>query len=190
MHPAAGYWDKGVRNVPDMTGAAGLLDGADLKCITEDMGIALPLKNVLDVGCGTGRIAFFCDGYLGVDIAQSAIDYCELHDIKARLIDGPMDLPHLRFDWITCFSVFTHIDADERNDYLEAFAKRSKHVLVDIIPGETESGGVELHRVPSAVFEAELGSLGFAIRGVHEYKWPDGRHHFGNQHRYYHLELA
>jgi SAM-dependent methyltransferase len=187
---ARAYWDRGVRNVPDMTGAANLMDGADLVRICADRGIDLPLPNVLDVGCGTGRIAQHCSGYLGVDIAPSAIAYCAEQGLDARVIDGPLSLPHLRFEWITCLSVFTHIEPDERFDYLEAFASRARFVLVDIIPGAEEGGSVALWTVPPSNFQADLGAAGFAIHGWAEYRWPGGRHHEGHTHRYYHVEVV
>ncbi len=188
MHPARSYWDKGVRNVPDMTGAANLMDCADIIKICGRFGIDLPITNVLDVGCGTGRIATHCRGYMGVDIAQSAVDYCTAQGLDARLIDGPHELPNLRFEWVTCLSVFTHVDSDERFDYLEAFAQRARFVIADIIDGKTEGGSTALWRVPSGVFEADLGAAGFAIHGAADFQWPDGRHHVGHLHRYYYVE--
>ncbi len=183
MNPAAGYWNKGVNNVPGMTGAANLMDGSDLVEICATFGVELPLRNVLDVGCGTGRIAGHCRGYLGVDIAQSAVDYCLRQNLDARLIDGAHDLPRLRFEWITCLSVFTHIDADERFDYLEAFATRTRFLLADIIAGDAEGGSVALWRVPPKTFEADLGATGYAIHGVAEFCWNEN-----HAHRYYYVE--
>ena len=55
-HPHTAYWDRGVRNVPDMTGAKHLLDGRDLYAVCQALDIDLPLPNVLDVGCGPGML--------------------------------------------------------------------------------------------------------------------------------------
>lgn len=190
MNPARGYWDRGVQNVPDMTGALGLMDGADIVRLASQFGVDLPLQNVLDVGCGTGRIAAHCQGYVGVDIAPSAVAFCHQQGLDARLIDGPHELPLEQFEWITCLSVFTHIDSEERFDYLDAFAERTRFAIMDIIAGPTEGGSVALWQVPTGVFEADLGAAGYAIHRAAPFRWPDGRHHVGHEHIYYYVEVV
>ncbi len=190
-HPSViAYWDRGARNVLDMTGARQLMDGSDLVGICHDFGIALPLQLVLDVGCGTGRLAQHCVDYLGVDISPSAIEYCQKLGLDVELIDGPETLPDYLFSWVLCISVFTHIDRAERKRYLDAFQAPS--LIVDIIPGDG-AGNVALWTAQPEEFEADLKDAGFSICGWRERIWPDAgwaEQHapHANVHRYYHAE--
>lgn len=95
MNDALAYWDRGVAAVPMMTGASTLMRGEDILEHAERLGLQLPLANVLDVGCGTGRVSAFCTGYLGVDIAPSAIGWCQAHGVPA--IDRCEDCQRLSF---------------------------------------------------------------------------------------------
>jgi len=200
---AVAYWDRGIANVPMMTGAATLMAGEDILELANVFELDFPLPNVLDVGCGTGRLARFCAGYLGVDIAPSAIGWCKAHGITAEVIDGPFDLPQTfhdlercsdcqrldfvqqmaqsrpPFEWVVCLSVFTHVDRDERCAYLAAFAARAPHLLVDIIPGDG-SGNVALWTAQPAEFERDLVDAGFDVQGTYERLCPSGP-----THRYY-----
>lgn len=181
MHPFTSYWDRGASNVPDMTGARHLLDARDMVQVCADLDIPLPMPKVLDVGCGTGRLAPLCDGYMGVDIAPSAIAYCEKRGLLALLIDGPDDaFPSGYFGWVTCISVFTHIDRAERQAYLAKFAAMTANVLVDIIPGDG-TGDVPLWTAVPEAFEADAVSAGFEVVAQTDHFWDDQRH------RYYRL---
>lgn len=182
-HEYTPYWDRGWRNVPDMTGAKAMLDGCDIVDLSKSLGFSLPLKNVLDVGCGTGRLAQHADGYLGCDIAPSAVEYCERKGIKAIVISGPDDMsttePEPPYDWITCISVFTHIDILEREIYLERFRALGHNLLVDIIPGDG-SGDVARWTADPAYFQQQVLDTGWEIKAVAERFWPGD-----NIHRYY-----
>lgn len=182
-HPYTAYWDQGARNVPDMTGARDLLDGRDLEVIFAALGIGTPLPKVLDVGCGTGRLAKFADVYEGVDITPSAVAYCTERHIPASLIAGVDDLPLGPYPWITCISVFTHIDRNERCAYLDAFEARADNVLVDIIPGDG-GGEVALWTAQPAQFAEDAIAAGFDILAEYEHAWDN------HPHRYYRLRRA
>jgi SAM-dependent methyltransferase len=178
-HLYASYWDRGAANVPDMTGARTLLDAHDLVEVCGALGIDLPLKVVLDVGCGTGRLAQIADGYHGCDITQSAVDYCTARGLSAERFDDPSDIEGY-FGWVTCISVFTHIDRDERLDYLRWFADVADDVLVDIIPGDG-SGAVELWTADDPSFRLDALKCGFKIVATTDKQWDD------HVHRYFHL---
>lgn len=180
MHPYAAYWDRGERNVPDMTGARHLMDGRDLEAICAALDMPMPLPNVLDVGCGTGRLARLCEGYHGVDITPAAVEYCTNRSISASLMEGPSDLPSGPFQWITCISVFTHINQGDRLAFLMRFAQLAPNVLVDIIPGDG-GGNVELWTATPASFESDAVRAGFTIAGVYTHAWDM------NTHQYYRL---
>lgn len=170
-HPYAAYWNAGVDHVPLMTGATAVMDGADVLRICRGLGVPLPLTHVVDVGCGTGRLAQHVAGaYLGLDIAEDAIAYCRRQGVNAVLIGGAGDLAavldalavvHL----IACLSVFTHIGRPERLTYLEAFARCPARLLVDIIPGDGQ-GDVEHWTADPVGFVMDLEAAGYEVIGV------------------------
>jgi SAM-dependent methyltransferase len=156
------YWDRGIDAVPVMTGAATVLDASEIAAVCGRLWLEFPLPNVLDVGCGTGRFAKLCNGYVGVDIAPSAVAYCQREGLTASTISGPDDLPAGPFGLIACLSVFTHINRDARRAYLRAFAERADRVLVDVIHG-TEGGDVTMWRADLAGFRADIAEAGFRV---------------------------
>lgn len=172
LHTA--YWDRGLDQVERMTGlgpspTAAALAGADIREVCRRLEIPLPVGSLLDVGCGTGRLSALAGpGYLGVDIAPSAVRYCQQHGILARLIDGPESLAVLdddAFDWVWACSVFTHIGRDEQQRYLAQFVRLAPLLLVDILPGDP---GLTPARWGSndAEFRADLEAAGYAIDPV------------------------
>lgn len=186
MHPDAAYWDQGEKNVPDMTGAKHLLDARDLRVVFEHFGVPIPIRSVLDVGCGTGRLAALCQDYYGVDISVSARDYCRAHGILADLIGGAHDLAVIRdpFDLVTCISVFTHIDRSERQGYLHAFAAiKAPALLVDIIPGDG-AGNVALWTARPDDMMADLTDAGFTTLRWVDQAWDK------HTHRYFYAEKS
>lgn len=96
----AEYWNRGVDAVPWVTGAATVMDCSDLRDALEQLGVTLPLPNVFDVGCGTGRLAELVSRtphghprYIGCDIAADAVAYAHAQRRCAFRIQGPSDLP-------------------------------------------------------------------------------------------------
>lgn len=178
------YWDRGIDAVPIMTGAASVMDCSDLVDACARLGLSLPMKGrVLDVGCGTARWKRHCQAYQGLDISPSAVAYAKARGISAHVMEGygPATIAPL-FDvaeWVTCFSVFTHIDAAERLDYLKAFAHMAPSLIVDVIPGDG-SGGVALWTADVESFERDLTETGWTVRQVAERVSPDAVCH-----RYY-----
>lgn len=167
-HPAVSYWDHGIDAVQRRTGAAdSIMDGSDIRGVCADLGIALPCPNVLDVGCGTGRVSVLCDGYFGVDIAPSAVAYCQQRGLLAALISGPEDLPtgpfDCWFDWVWACSMFTHIGREEQRAYLKAFIARAPHLLVDILPGDRHAN-YERWGTDEAEFLRDLDAAGYRVR--------------------------
>ena len=170
-HVYAAYWDRGLEQVERMTGlgmtpTAAALAGADIREVCRRLGIDLPVARLLDVGCGTGRLSALAGpGYLGVDIAPSAIRYCTSRAIPARVINGPESLAALEddsFDWVWACSVFTHIDRDEQQQYLQQFARIAPCVLVDILPGDPGRTPARWGSDEDA-FRADLAAAGYVI---------------------------
>lgn len=86
-------------------------------------------SSVLDFGCGSGRLAYFLsrkidlDLYVGVDIVEELLDYASekvnlpnYRFVLNHALTLPSDLG--KFDYICCFSVFTHLLQTEIFNYL------------------------------------------------------------------------
>lgn len=194
MTSPADYWNQGVQNVPHMTGAASLMDGADIREHAQKLGFSLPFASLLDVGCGTGRVSKFVSGdYFGVDVAKDAVAYCEARGLNACVIEGPEDIPqaltltftsapgqpvvhHGFYEWVACLSVFTHIDRSERQSYLRAFKSRCSNLLVDIIPGDG-TGDVALWTAHWEDFQQDIRDAGWSIKAWYDRVGPSGPTH-------------
>lgn len=178
------FWSAGVDAAPAMTGASALMDGTDIVALAAALAIPLPFSSVLDVGCGTGRLARWATTYTGADISPDQVAYAQRAGLRAVVIDGPDDLPAARVDWVTCLSVFTHIGTEARLAYLQAFRTRAASVLVDICPG-LEGGDYALWWADPVRFEAMLPTVGYAVVATTDRPSPEGV-----PHRYYRLEAA
>ena len=178
-HPYAPHWDtKNVENVPMQTGASALMDGRDIRALAEDFGLSLPFRNVLDVGCGTGRASQLCQGYLGVDISHSAIAYCKKEGIRAHLINGADQLPSGPFDTILCLSVFTHIGRMERRDYLSHFYDAITNdgiIIADVILGDGE-GDVACWTTHKDDIAEDFAFMGFDVVASKLHQWDTHEH--------------
>ena len=85
--------------------------------------------NILDIGCGSGRLAYslknFLSGkYVGYDILQDPLDYakkkCSRDDWEFNLIDGEnLSFASSSFHFVTFFSVFTHLLDEDIFVYLQ-----------------------------------------------------------------------
>lgn len=166
MNIHTGYWDHGIDEVPRMTGVPGNVDDpADLRGVCIELGIALPLPSVLDVGCGTGRLSVIAERYLGADIAPSAVAFCHRRGVAAITIDGPLSLRELgadSFEWVFACSMFTHIDRDEQRGYLAEFFRIAPCLLVDILPGD-EGRSCMRWGTDETGFRDDLAAAGYVI---------------------------
>lgn len=178
---ATAFWNRGVDAVPSTTGALHVMAGEDVYALEGLLPFALPFGSVLDVGCGSGRLAQFCRTYRGVDLAQDAVDYCRRLGLDVSLTVTPSDLPRGPFELVTALSVFTHISHQARADYLRAFHRRAPAVLVDILPGPL-GGGIEAWYTPREAFEAMAFDEGWRVTAATDLQQP------GYLHRYYWLE--
>ena len=120
---------------------------------------------VIDVGCGSGRLAkplaqYLSGPYLGTDIVPDLIDYARQlagrSDWRFELADG-LRIPEVDgvADIVCFFSVFTHLLHEESYIYLQ----EARRVLK---PGGRIIFSFLQFAIPShwAVFESNLASLG------------------------------
>ncbi|HWG11312.1 MAG TPA: class I SAM-dependent methyltransferase [Rhodanobacteraceae bacterium] len=121
-------------------------------------------QSLLDLGCGSGRLAWALGqkmsiDYCGIDIVQSLLKYARKKSpanyrfILNRALSLP--LPGASFDMASAFSVFTHLLHHESYLYLEAFHRVLRpggtvvfSFLEFLEPGhwETFAGTVEAQR--------------------------------------------
>ncbi|MDB5374561.1 MAG: Ubiquinone/menaquinone biosynthesis C-methylase UbiE [Belnapia sp.] len=88
-----------------------------------------PTSSVIDVGCGSGRLTSQLTrypklSYLGLDVVPELLDYnrrkAARPDFKLELIAGnSIPAPDASADFVTYFSVFTHLLHEESYAYLE-----------------------------------------------------------------------
>lgn len=170
------FWTVPVEDVPAKTGADGVMDCADILDVLEHLDLTLGEKTVLDVGCGTGRLAQLCGTYTGVDVSPSMVTYCQEHDVNARILTHPSRLTG-SYDIVACLSVFTHISWGDRLAYLHRFRLVAPELLVDILPGD-EGGSIAAWYADPAEFELDLHDAGFDdIVGTYERQSADGHSH-------------
>jgi SAM-dependent methyltransferase len=109
-----------------------------------------PDHDVLDVGCGSGRLAlaltdYLTGGYAGFDVSREAIEWCRAHitpdypnfrfdhaDVHHALYqpDGSepaetytFPYPDASFDFVVAASVFTHLAPDVTSRYMAEIAR-------------------------------------------------------------------
>lgn len=186
MNAYRDFWDVPVEQVPAKTGAAPVMDCSDIQDVLTNLDVTLAGKQVVDVGCGTGRMGKLCDPgrYLGFDIAPGMVKHARLKHWPAFLLDGPAHLATVMpsgVDIILCLSVFTHLPRAERQAYLAAFAVNEvEELLVDILDGE-EGGSIAVWFADRDDFEADLAAAGFTEFDSYKRGSPDGAGHL-----YYH----
>lgn len=87
-----------------------------------------PHHQVIDVGCGSGRLAFqlrdhLRGGYVGMDVVPELFQYaqkkCDREDWRFYAAPGTtIPEPDASADFITFFSVFTHLEFEDTFRYL------------------------------------------------------------------------
>lgn len=139
-----------------------------------DRAVALPARQILDVGCGGGilseSMARAGARVLGIDLAPALIEVAQLHALQAGTAveyrtTAAEDLARERpgtFDAVTCMEMLEHVpDPAAALGALAALAKPAGHVIVST-----------LNRHPQAYAVAILGAELIAQvlpRGTHEY---------------------
>ncbi len=172
------HWDHLARtsSVPYATGVGEEIWMGDIEDICEHIGWQWA-GSLLDVGCGTGRMARYVDTYRGVDIAPAMVEYCRAAGLDVDLTDTPDDLPDGQWDQGTLLSVMTHIDRDLRRAYLFALRPRVGELLVDILPGSND-GTFGRMTARQDEFESDIAEAGFTINATYDRTARSGARHF------------
>ncbi len=125
---------------------------------------------VLDFGCGCGRtlrwfLRKFPGGeFHGADVDAEAIEWCRSNLTTARFVRNnpqpPLPYPDGHFASIYCLSVFTHLDEDMQDAWLEELARllAPGGVLLLTVHGERAADALD----PDG--QAELHARGFVHR--------------------------
>lgn len=170
----AEFWNVEPHEAPHKTGAASVMDLADIREVLGHFDLDLSNKKVVDVGCGTGRLAQVCGDYYGYDVAEGMVAYAKQNGVRAALIGDLEDCGNA--DIVCCLSVFTHIPRYDRQAYLARFAQIAPTVLVDILPG-AEEGSIQAWYADRTGFERDLIDAGFGNFDSYGRFSPDGASH-------------
>ena len=93
------------------------------------------IKNVLDFGCGCGRILrewrkFSHINTAGTDLHTDAMDWCKMHYPNSTFTYGkeypPTQNADESFDLIYAISVLTHLNEDHQNQWLTEWARMTR----------------------------------------------------------------
>ena len=154
--------------------------------LLRQVGLA-PSGFVIDVGCGSGRLAlplsrYLTGGYLGTDVVPDLLAYAEAlvgrPDWRFQLSEGSnIPAPDGVADAVCFFSVFTHLTHEETYQYLTE-AKRVLKPEGRIVFSFLEFG-IYSHW---SVFELNLASMGTELH-LNQFMSRDGidawAHHLG-----------
>jgi SAM-dependent methyltransferase len=130
---------KQLLETHDEDRAMSLAVGGDFEAVGQLECLALvqeglrPEHTVVDVGCGSGRLAYALreelkGAYVGIEVVPSLFEYarriCGRDDWKFYAAPGTtIPEPDASADFITFFSVFTHLLFEETYRYLEESAR-------------------------------------------------------------------
>jgi SAM-dependent methyltransferase len=138
-----------------------------------------PNSSLLDIGCGTGLLLrnlenYFVspNNYVGMDLAQEAIDYCKQHFPQFQFYKNSISgVPNInkKFDIIVLFSVFTHIYPNEMESMLKqlkSFLKPNGFIVSDVHLSsayDTFSGTRDRIEVNEKYFYKLVTSIGYDV---------------------------
>jgi len=129
------------------------------------------LKDILDFGCGCGRITRYWNGFAdtricGTDLNEFLVEACQrcvpFASISQNSMAAELDYADQSFDLIYAFSVFTHLDVTAQKAWLDEFRRilRPGGILLLSVHGNAYKGhlaGKELEDFTSGRLIVRLG---------------------------------
>ncbi|MFT4178518.1 MAG: class I SAM-dependent methyltransferase [Thermomonas sp.] len=102
----------------------------DIAVALERNGLTLDGKKVLDLGSGPGRVAFWlkqrfpscmlhCSDIDAEAIGWASENLQEVASFHLNDAEPPTDFPDAGFDFVYCISLFTHLDAEMQDKWLQ-----------------------------------------------------------------------
>jgi len=173
--PIPGYWARllvtGSANIPAFLRFGRL----GFNCIRETLernGTPIEgLKDVLDFGCGCGRITRYWNGFpdariCGTDLNDILVEAgrrcVPFASISKNSMAAELDYADQSFDLVYAFSVFTHLDLTAQKAWLDEFRRilRPRGILLLSVHGNAYKGrlaGKELEDFTSGRLVVQLG---------------------------------
>ena len=109
------------------------------------------LKDVLDFGCGCGRVIRYWNGFAdtricGTDINDYLVETCQrcvpFASISKNSMVAKLDYANQSFDLVYAFSVFTHLDIKAQKAWRDEFRRilRPRGILILTLHGNAYKG--------------------------------------------------
>lgn len=155
MLPIPGYWARllvaGTADVPGFLE----LGRRGFDCIRETLernGTPIgSLKDVLDFGCGCGRVIRYWNGFAdtricGTDVNDYLVEACQrcvpFASISKNSMVAMLDFANQSFDLVYAFSVFTHLDINAQKAWRDELRRilRPGGMLLLSVHGKAYSG--------------------------------------------------
>jgi SAM-dependent methyltransferase len=112
------------------------------------------LKDVLDFGCGCGRVIRYWNGFAdtricGTDINDYLVEACRrcvpFASISKNSMVAMLDYANQSFDLVYAFSVFTHLDIKAQTAWRDEFRRilRPRGILLLTVDGNADNGRLD-----------------------------------------------
>jgi SAM-dependent methyltransferase len=153
--PIPGYWARllvaGSADIPGFLE----LGRRGFDCIRETLernGTPIGgLKDILDFGCGCGRVIRYWNGFAdtricGTDISEYLIETCQrcvpFASISKNSMVAMLDYANQSFDLVYAFSVFTHLDINAQKAWRDELRRilRPRGILLLTVHGNAYTG--------------------------------------------------
>ncbi len=155
-------------------------------------------RDILDFGCGCGRVARHMPAFLpglhmsGVDVDERSVRWCAGHlpgDWRAIAADPPTALPDGAFDLVYAVSVFTHLSEEQQRDWISELHRliRTRGLLIvttlgpELVWSRPDLDAAQRERLASHGFVFAPGAASFnedSSFQTHRYlenEWPGFR---------------
>lgn len=135
------FWRERLRTYPEIRQSVYLTNNADWKRLCEVHKSIInelikPNDNVLDAGCGYGRLSEWIENYTGIDLSPDLIEKAKsLYPDKDFIVGTLKKLPYQdnEFDWAICVSIKAMIIGNCGEDEWKEMEKEIKRVAKKLL---------------------------------------------------------